>query len=284
MKKIIFLRKNSKNPHYQGYKQEKCRKILLFGFGKLFRSWFYCIQDWLIRPVWSDGSTQVFLMENLGKSFKFRDLLYGIHSERIFSSGEDLWWQNPVDWYNSTFVSKQSLYLKDNLMENHRWSKIKRRRKSGFRKRMETKNGRKTLSRKRHVGRTVNTAWTMLWNILFHWFYAGLTIVKSGGISFVQKYQLLNHPLEFMGSGGQSLPWACRRDSRATNRYYLDKKASYISQSKAILLIIKNSLKNRIFCVTNLHVLCLFIIDRAPSLTSQLTCGVFSGSTFDKYN
>jgi len=42
-------------------------------------------------------------------------------------------------------------------MENHRISKIKRRRKSGFRARMKTHNGRKTLSRKRRAGRSVNT-------------------------------------------------------------------------------------------------------------------------------
>lgn len=37
-----------------------------------------------------------------------------------------------------------------------RASKIKRARKSGFRARMRTRNGRKTLSRKRRVGRSVN--------------------------------------------------------------------------------------------------------------------------------
>ncbi len=41
-------------------------------------------------------------------------------------------------------------------MENHRISKIKRRRKSGFRARMKTHHGRKILSRKRRAGRTVN--------------------------------------------------------------------------------------------------------------------------------
>ncbi|UCF00140.1 MAG: 50S ribosomal protein L34 [Planctomycetota bacterium] len=41
-------------------------------------------------------------------------------------------------------------------MENPRNSKIKRRRKMGFRARIRTKNGRKMLSRKRHVGRSVN--------------------------------------------------------------------------------------------------------------------------------
>lgn len=38
----------------------------------------------------------------------------------------------------------------------HRLSKIKRRRKSGFRARMRTANGRKTINRKRRVGRRVN--------------------------------------------------------------------------------------------------------------------------------
>jgi ribosomal protein L34 len=41
-------------------------------------------------------------------------------------------------------------------MENHRISKVKRYRKSGFHARMRTKNGRKILSRKRRVGRPVN--------------------------------------------------------------------------------------------------------------------------------
>jgi large subunit ribosomal protein L34 len=42
-------------------------------------------------------------------------------------------------------------------MENHRISKVKRHRKSGFRRRMLSKGGRKVLSRKRAVGRSVNT-------------------------------------------------------------------------------------------------------------------------------
>ncbi|HUW18093.1 MAG TPA: bL34 family ribosomal protein [Sedimentisphaerales bacterium] len=42
------------------------------------------------------------------------------------------------------------------MLENHRWSKIKRSRKSGFRARMRTSKGRKTLSNKRRVGRSVN--------------------------------------------------------------------------------------------------------------------------------
>jgi ribosomal protein L34 len=41
-------------------------------------------------------------------------------------------------------------------MENKRWSKIKRLRKSGFRRRMKTQNGREMLSRKRREGRSVN--------------------------------------------------------------------------------------------------------------------------------
>ncbi|MCX5634932.1 MAG: 50S ribosomal protein L34 [Planctomycetota bacterium] len=42
------------------------------------------------------------------------------------------------------------------MLENHRKSKIKKLRKSGFRARMRTHNGRKTISRKRRVGRKVN--------------------------------------------------------------------------------------------------------------------------------
>jgi len=45
-------------------------------------------------------------------------------------------------------------------MNNPRWSKVKRLRKSGFRTRMKTKNGRKILSRKRRVGRSVNIVQT----------------------------------------------------------------------------------------------------------------------------
>jgi len=43
-------------------------------------------------------------------------------------------------------------------MENHRKSRVKRNRKSGFRARMSTKKGRKTLSNKRHEGRSVNVS------------------------------------------------------------------------------------------------------------------------------
>jgi large subunit ribosomal protein L34 len=43
-------------------------------------------------------------------------------------------------------------------MEDHRKSKVKRNRKSGFRARMRTRGGRKTLSRKRRVGRCVNVS------------------------------------------------------------------------------------------------------------------------------
>ena len=42
-------------------------------------------------------------------------------------------------------------------MENHRKSKIKKLRKSGFRARMRTNRGRKTISRKRRAGRSVNS-------------------------------------------------------------------------------------------------------------------------------
>lgn len=38
----------------------------------------------------------------------------------------------------------------------HRISKIKRKRKHGFLARMRTKHGRKTINRKRRVGRRVN--------------------------------------------------------------------------------------------------------------------------------
>ena len=41
-------------------------------------------------------------------------------------------------------------------MENHRISKIKRIRKSGFRARMSTRKGRNIINRKRRVGRSVN--------------------------------------------------------------------------------------------------------------------------------
>ena len=43
-------------------------------------------------------------------------------------------------------------------MENHRKSRVKRNRKSGFRARMQTKKGRQTLSRKRRVGRSTNVS------------------------------------------------------------------------------------------------------------------------------
>jgi large subunit ribosomal protein L34 len=46
-------------------------------------------------------------------------------------------------------------------MEQHRMSKIKRSRKSGFRARMRTKKGRQLISRKRRVGRSVNVRKTM---------------------------------------------------------------------------------------------------------------------------
>ena len=40
----------------------------------------------------------------------------------------------------------------------HRISRLKRKRSIGFRARMKTKHGRKTINRKRRVGRSVNTA------------------------------------------------------------------------------------------------------------------------------
>jgi len=46
-------------------------------------------------------------------------------------------------------------------MENHRISKVKRYRKSGFHARMRTKGGRKILSRRRRVGRSVNISKTI---------------------------------------------------------------------------------------------------------------------------
>ena len=41
-------------------------------------------------------------------------------------------------------------------MENHRISKIKKKRKSGFLVRMQTKKGRKIINRKRRMGRSAN--------------------------------------------------------------------------------------------------------------------------------
>ncbi|MGA2071144.1 MAG: 50S ribosomal protein L34 [Sedimentisphaerales bacterium] len=46
-------------------------------------------------------------------------------------------------------------------MFNHRKSKIKRRRKSGFLVRMQTSKGRKMINRKRRVGRSVSVRKTM---------------------------------------------------------------------------------------------------------------------------
>lgn len=46
-------------------------------------------------------------------------------------------------------------------VENHRKSKIKRRRKSGFLVRMRTSKGRKMINRKRRVGRSVSVRKTM---------------------------------------------------------------------------------------------------------------------------
>ena len=40
-------------------------------------------------------------------------------------------------------------------MENHRLSKIKKKRKSGFRARMKTASGRKMINAKRRAGRSV---------------------------------------------------------------------------------------------------------------------------------
>ena len=42
-------------------------------------------------------------------------------------------------------------------MKNKRVSKIKRRRRFGFRARMKTRSGRKLLNRRRRIGRGVNT-------------------------------------------------------------------------------------------------------------------------------
>ena len=42
-------------------------------------------------------------------------------------------------------------------MENHRTSKIKKLRKSGFRARMRTNKGRKLINKKRREGRCVNS-------------------------------------------------------------------------------------------------------------------------------
>lgn len=43
---------------------------------------------------------------------------------------------------------------KKEYMENHRISKIKKKRKSGFRARMRTKDGRKTINKHRRIGKT----------------------------------------------------------------------------------------------------------------------------------
>jgi len=46
-------------------------------------------------------------------------------------------------------------------MKNHRKSRIKRARKSGFLKRSSSKKGRKILSHKRRAGRKVNVDYSM---------------------------------------------------------------------------------------------------------------------------
>ena len=43
-------------------------------------------------------------------------------------------------------------------MENHRKSRVKRMRKSGFRARMRTSSGRKLTNSRRRAGRSVNSA------------------------------------------------------------------------------------------------------------------------------
>lgn len=46
--------------------------------------------------------------------------------------------------------------INEEYMDNHRRSRVKRNRKSGFRARMRTSKGRLTLSNKRRAGRSTN--------------------------------------------------------------------------------------------------------------------------------
>ena len=55
------------------------------------------------------------------------------------------------------YVDDQLFEIRRSSLENHRTSKIKRIRKSGFRARMKSGKGRKLVNRRRRAGRSVNT-------------------------------------------------------------------------------------------------------------------------------